>query len=465
MNTQTGFKAEDSGSGFLNRFFDIASISLALYISLKLQDQVTTTNYIVLLLMVLVAYLYTAESLQLYRSWRVNRLSTSIWLIATCLFVAFSAMLVLTWAFKITADFSRLVVGGWACLAFCQLTIWRLCGRLIKNALHKKGISTRRVAIVGCTENAERLINEINSRPELGLVFCGIYDDRTADRVFSCSEQLLGKVEDCVDAARRGTIDKLYLTLPMSADKRIADIIQRLGDTTVDVHLVPDFLLSNLMHARFGSVGSVETLSVFESPYFGARDWLKRSFDIVVSSIALMILAVPMLVISLAIKLTSRGPVLFKQDRYGLDGKPIKVYKFRSMSVQENGARVVQATKGDSRITPLGGFLRRTSLDELPQFINVLKGDMSVVGPRPHAVAHNEEYRKLVAFYMLRHKVKPGITGWAQINGWRGETDSLEKMEKRVEFDLAYIKNWSLWWDAKIVFLTFFRGFTGKNVY
>lgn len=148
-----------------------------------------------------------------------------------------------------------------------------------------------------------------------------------------------------------------------------------------------------------------------------------------------------------------------------MDGKPIKVYKFRSMTVQDNGNTVIQATKNDARVTPLGAVLRRTSLDELPQFINVLKGDMSVVGPRPHAVAHNEQYRKLVAFYMLRHKVKPGITGWAQINGWRGETDSLEKMEKRVEYDLNYIKNWSLWWDTKIVFLTFFRGFTGKNVY
>ncbi|MCA1931510.1 undecaprenyl-phosphate glucose phosphotransferase, partial [Rheinheimera sp.] len=290
-------------------------------------------------------------------------------------------------------------------------------------------------------------------------------DDRLPERLAECASMLQGKINECVELAREGEFDKLYITLPLSADKRIAEIIQRLGDTTVDVHIVPDLLLYNLMHARLGNIGSVETLSVFESPYYGARDWLKRSFDIVVSSIALVLLAVPMLVIAAAIKLTSRGPVLFKQDRYGLDGKPIKVYKFRSMTVQDNGSTVVQATKNDARVTPLGAVLRRTSLDELPQFINVLKGDMSVVGPRPHAVAHNEQYRKLVAFYMLRHKVKPGITGWAQINGWRGETDSLEKMEKRIEYDLNYIKNWSLWWDAKIVFLTFFRGFTGKNVY
>jgi putative colanic acid biosynthesis UDP-glucose lipid carrier transferase len=169
--------------------------------------------------------------------------------------------------------------------------------------------------------------------------------------------------------------------------------------------------------------------------------------------------------ISLAIKATSPGPVLFKQRRYGLRGEEILVWKFRSMYVMDNNEKVVQATKNDLRITPLGAFLRCSSLDEFPQFFNVLRGDMSLVGPRPHAVAHNEEYRRKVQFYMLRHKVKPGITGWAQINGWRGETDTLEKMEKRVEFDLQYIKTWSLWFDLKIILLTIFKGFVGKNVY
>ena len=172
-----------------------------------------------------------------------------------------------------------------------------------------------------------------------------------------------------------------------------------------------------------------------------------------------------MLFIAAGIKLTSKGPVLFKQRRYGLRGEEIEVWKFRSMTVMENSDVVVQATKSDVRITPFGGFLRRTSLDELPQFFNVLGGSMSIVGPRPHAVAHNEEYRSQVQFYMLRHKVKPGITGWAQINGWRGETDTLYKMEKRVEFDLQYIKHWSVWFDIKIIFMTIFKGFVNKNAY
>jgi putative colanic acid biosynthesis UDP-glucose lipid carrier transferase len=172
-----------------------------------------------------------------------------------------------------------------------------------------------------------------------------------------------------------------------------------------------------------------------------------------------------MLMIAAAVKFTSRGPIIFKQVRYGLDGKKIFVWKFRSMSTMDNGAKVVQATKGDARITKVGAFIRRTSLDELPQFINVLQGRMSVVGPRPHAVAHNEEYRKLIPYYMLRHKVKPGITGWAQINGFRGETDTLDKMEGRIDHDLDYIRNWSLLMDIKIIFLTVFKGFVGGQVH
>lgn len=465
MNTHTSFKTEDSGLCFLNRFFDMVAIGMALYLSLKLYGQVVTTSYIMLYFTVMAVYLYMAESVQMYRSWRVDSMKSNIAFVVLCLFVAFSVMLLITFALKNTASYSRIVFVGWFSLALTFTATWRIGGRMIKNTLHKKGFSSRRVAVIGCTANARRLITEIEHKPELGLQFFGVYDDRESDRLPECGETIKGRIDECVEQARGGAFDKLYITLPLSADKRISEIIQRLGDTTVDVHIVPDLLLYNLMHARLGNIGSVETLSVFESPYFGAKDWLKRSFDITVSSIGLLLLAVPMLVISAAIKLTSRGPVFFKQDRYGLDGKPIKVYKFRSMTVQDNGTKVVQATKNDARVTPLGAFLRRTSLDELPQFINVLKGDMSVVGPRPHAVAHNEQYRKLVAFYMLRHKVKPGITGWAQINGWRGETDSLEKMEKRVEHDLNYIKNWSLWWDTKIVFLTFFRGFTGKNVY
>jgi len=260
-------------------------------------------------------------------------------------------------------------------------------------------------------------------------------------------------------------VDLIYIALPLTAQPRIMDLVSRLADTTVSLYLVPDFFVSNLFHGQWTSLAGLPMVSVFDTPFWGVEGWLKRAQDIVLSSLILCVIALPMLLIAIAVKLSSPGPVLFKQLRYGIDGKPIKVWKFRSMRVQENGDRVVQATRNDPRVTPLGAFLRRTSLDELPQFINVLMGDMSIVGPRPHAVAHNEEYRALIKGYMLRHAVKPGITGWAQINGWRGETDTLDKMEKRVEHDLWYIRNWSFWLDLKIVFLTIFRGFVGKFAY
>jgi len=256
----------------------------------------------------------------------------------------------------------------------------------------------------------------------------------------------------------------VYIALALKGEERIAKLITELSDTTVSVHLVPDFFIFNFLHSRWVNLGSILTISVHESPFSGVDGWLKRAEDIVLSSLILVLIIIPMLIIAIGIKFNSPGPVLFRQCRYGVDGKSIKVWKFRSMIVCDNET-VVQAKKDDARITPFGAFLRRTSLDELPQFINVLTGEMSIVGPRPHAVAHNEEYRKLISGYMLRHKVKPGITGWAQVNGWRGETDTLKKMEKRVEHDLSYIRHWSLWWDLKIVFRTVVTGFVGKNAY
>ncbi|RMN38205.1 hypothetical protein ALQ60_200109 [Pseudomonas syringae pv. papulans] len=221
----------------------------------------------------------------------------------------------------------------------------------------------------------------------------------------------------------------------------------------------------DLLHARSESINGLASISIFDSPMDGAWSLAKRAEDIVLSSLILLLIAVPLLTIAAAIKLTSTGPVLFRQRRYGLDGRSIMVWKFRSMRVQENTDGVLQATRNDARVTPLGRFLRRTSLDELPQFFNVLHGDMSIVGPRPHAIAHNEQYRGQVSGYMLRHKVKPGITGWAQINGWRGETDTLDKMRMRVEFDLDYIEHWSIWLDLKIILLTLLKGFVNKNAF
>ena len=259
--------------------------------------------------------------------------------------------------------------------------------------------------------------------------------------------------------------DLIPLTFPMRAEDRIKNVLERLGDTTASVYIVPDFFVFQLLHSRWTNINGLPAVSVFENPFYGVDGLLKRAVDICLASVFLMIAAVPMICIAILIKLTSSGPIIFRQKRYGLDGREIPVWKFRSMRVCENGEVVTQATQNDSRVTPIGLILRKTSLDELPQLFNVLRGQMSLVGPRPHASSHNEEYRKRIDGYMLRHKVKPGITGLAQGSGWRGETDTLEKMVRRVECDHRYIREWTLWMDMKILFKTLRVVVSTRNAY
>jgi putative colanic acid biosynthesis UDP-glucose lipid carrier transferase len=334
--------------------------------------------------------------------------------------------------------------------------------------LRAHGYNTRAAAIIGMTEIGEELAIQIQTVPSLGLQVYGFYDDRAEERCHPIPESLgtyNGSLKDAVDAARTGEIDLIYIAFPLRAEPRINRLLQELSDTTASVYLAADFFAFDLLHARWGALGGVPTVSLHETPFYGVDGWLKRLEDIVLGVLILIIIAIPMLIIGICVKITSPGPAVFRQRRYGLNGEVIDVLKFRSMTVTEDGPEIRQATKGDARITKLGMFLRRTNLDELPQFLNVFEGSMSIVGPRPHAVAHNELYRKKIQGYMLRHKVKPGITGWAQVNGWRGETDTLEKMEKRVEHDLDYIRNWSLLWDLQIIFMTVFGSGARRNAY
>lgn len=350
----------------------------------------------------------------------------------------------------------------WFTLSAAFLTTYRIALRILLKALRSKGHNTRTVVIAGAGELGLQLASKMNESPSLGLIFKGFYDDSENPKY---PDKVRGSLEQLVLDCKSGEIDRVYLALPMRAEERLKWLMKELADSTASVYLVPDIFTFNLLHSRSDVISGIPTISIYDSPLDGSNALIKRLEDLIVSSLILVLISPILLTIAIAVKLTSKGPVIFKQNRYGIDGKPIKVWKFRSMKVMEDGAKVTQATKNDSRLTPIGSFLRRTSLDELPQFFNVITGQMSIVGPRPHAVAHNEEYRKLIEGYMLRHKVKPGITGWAQINGWRGETDTLEKMEKRIEFDLEYIRNWSLWFDIKIIIGTVFKGFINKNAY
>ena len=260
-------------------------------------------------------------------------------------------------------------------------------------------------------------------------------------------------------------IDLIYITLPMSHQKRVLDLLDKLHDTTASIYFTPDIFVYDLIQARMDNIGGTPLVALCETPFSGLNGVLKRLSDIVFASIILVLISPLLLILAVAVKLTSPGPALFQQKPYGLDGEEIVVYKFRSMTVCEDGDNIKQATRNDSRVTRLGTILRKYSLDELPQFVNVLQGRMSIVGPRPHAVAHNEMYRGMIKGYMIRHKVKPGITGWAQVNGLRGETNTVEKMQKRIEYDLDYLRNWSLGLDALIILKTILIVLQTKDTY
>lgn len=324
----------------------------------------------------------------------------------------------------------------------------------------------RKAVIVGANKSGQMLARKIQDNPHVKMEFLGYFDDRALDRL---PEEELCHVRGCLADLpafiKENGVQQVYISLPMSSQPRIMSLLEELQDCTASVYFLPDLLVFDLIQARIDHVNGVPVISICESPFVGSNAIVKRISDIVLSLCILALIWPVLLVVALLVKFTSPGPILFKQNRYGEDGESILVYKFRSMTVMENGDAVVQARQGDKRLTPIGGFLRKTSLDELPQFINVLQGRMSIVGPRPHANAHNEMYRKIIRGYMVRHKVKPGITGWAQVNGFRGETDTVDKMENRVAYDLDYLRNWSLWLDLKIVFLTVATVWRDKNAY
>jgi putative colanic acid biosysnthesis UDP-glucose lipid carrier transferase len=312
-----------------------------------------------------------------------------------------------------------------------------------------------RTIIVGMTPLAQQLYFNLNSEDSEGYEILGFFDDRKLERLPNDLSVLkLGALDSIRAFVSEHGVDRIMITLPMSQNPRILKLLDDLRDTTASVYFVPDFFMSDLIQARMDRMGGLPVLAVCESPFHGIDGSIKRLSDVVISLLAIVILSPVFLVTALAIAFTSPGPILFKQKRYGLDGKEIEVWKFRSMRVQEEGPSVVQAKRNDDRVTKVGRFIRKTSIDELPQFLNVLQGRMSVVGPRPHAVAHNELYRTIIKGYMVRHKVRPGITGLAQVNGARGETSAVADMAKRIDYDLSYLRDWSLQLDIKIILRT-----------
>jgi putative colanic acid biosynthesis UDP-glucose lipid carrier transferase len=364
-------------------------------------------------------------------------------------------LLLLGWASKTLGAFDPRAILAWVLATPLALfAAHRLVPLIVPRLLAAEGVQKTAV-IAGASQPGRRLAERIRANPFLGIRIAGYFDDRAAERLEGIEPGAsLGSLAQLAAYVKAHRVNLIYIALPMASQPRILQLLEELRDTTASIYFAPDIFLFDLIQARMESIGGVPVLSVCESPFYGVDGVVKRASDIVLAAAILLLAAPLMLAIALGVKLGSPGPVLFKQRRYGLDGREIVVYKFRSMAVLEDGELIRQAARHDPRVTRFGAFLRAWSLDELPQFINVLQGRMSVVGPRPHAVAHNEIYRKLIRGYMIRHKVRPGITGLAQVNGLRGETDTLDKMRLRIEYDLDYLRHWSLLLDLQIALRT-----------
>lgn len=362
--------------------------------------------------------------------------------------------------------FDFTVMLTWAVVTPVLQWIAVLIGKAILKHRASQPNARRRAIVVGAGPLGGKVARALQSNLDQGTEFVGYFDDRTDSRVLSEAVSMrLGGLRDVANYVYAQSIHEVYITLPLGSQPRIVELLEAVQGTTASLYFVPDVFGISIIQGRLQDMNGVPVVGICETPFTGTNELVKRVSDIILGSIILVLISPILLGLAIGVKLSSPGPAIFRQKRNGLDGEEIIVYKFRSMRSQDNGSVVKQATKGDSRITPFGAFIRRTSLDELPQFINVLQGRMSIVGPRPHAVAHNEEYRRLIKAYMVRHKVRPGITGWAQVNGYRGETETIDKMQARVEYDLEYLRNWSLGLDLQIIIRTIRLMIFDRNAY
>ena len=422
----------------------------------------TTYNVVTGIVVLLAALLF--PRFNLYQAWRGASLFDEVRAVT----LAWALVLFLLFAFAFTTkmgiQFSRGWIAIWSMLGWGALVSERFLLRVGLRWLRSHGFNQRRIVVVGTKGLGEEVTQRLLASPWIGLQVEGFFNSG-ADAP-QPGVPILGGLMDVTDYVAKERVDQVWIALPLKDQEKVEALLHALRHSLVDIRFVPDIFGFRLLNHSVTEVAGFPVMNLSITPMVGVNRLVKALEDRLLALLILLLISPLMLLIALGVKLTSPGPVLFKQRRMGWDGQSFRVYKFRSMVVhQEEGGRLTQASRCDVRVTPFGAFLRRTSLDELPQFFNVLLGTMSIVGPRPHAIEHNEQYKDLVDDYMLRHKVKPGITGWAQINGWRGETGTLEKMRKRVEYDLYYIENWSLWFDLRIILLTAFKGFVNKNAY
>jgi putative colanic acid biosysnthesis UDP-glucose lipid carrier transferase len=449
---------------FFQRVLDPLIIMGTLYLSSLLFNEPFSGYSLVLMILAFFISSAVYEHIDPYRTWRSGRMMAYARDTIFGWFLTIAVLWFLGNSSGLRYYYDERVVLSW----FIAVPVILLTSHIAVRHAGSPDTSreVRSVVVVGANDLGLRFAGVCEQHPNLFMQVCGFFDDRAGERhPPGLHHPMLGKMHEIAQYVRQHNIKMIFISQPISAQPRIRKLVDELQDTTASVYFLPDVYIFDLMQARFDTVGGMPVIAICETPFMGLNSMIKRASDIVLASVILLLLSPVMLATALAVRVSSPGPIIFRQRRYGLYGEEIIVYKFRSMTVAEDGDKVVQARRGDQRVTPIGGFLRRTSLDELPQFINVLQGRMSIVGPRPHAVAHNEQYRKLIKGYMLRHKVKPGITGWAQVNGLRGETATLDRMEARIQYDLDYLRNWSVWLDLWIILKTVKVVLTRENAF
>ena len=446
------------------RVIDLIIISVGSLIGgyWKFGEVKPTPETLNVILMAIILGFFIFKKFGLYLPQRGKSIFSEILMVVSSVFSVLIVLSVVAFLTKTGAEISR----EWALVStfiiVLLLIIVRVILRISLRLLRKSGKNSRNAVIYGAGKLGIEVCKKLDEENWTGLNVIGFFDDKVTGFEKIHNKKYLGNLESLVrliEDERKGKIgvkkiDQVWVTLPLDHLSRLQNVIDELANSTIQVHFVPDWTAVNMFSRPLDQFAGITILNMSLKKISGPEYLVKEIFDKVFSAIILCVIWPILLVISILITLESRGPVLFKQKRYGVDGKEIIVWKFRTMKVLEDGKTINQVTRNDPRVTRIGKTLRKFSLDELPQFFNVLQGSMSVVGPRPHAVAHNEMYREKIPLYMSRHIVKPGITGWAQVNGWRGETDTYEKMQMRIQFDLEYIRNWSLFFDIKIIIKT-----------
>lgn len=449
------------------RLTDLAAIGFSGWISYWLRygetpDERTLYGLIMAVLLTIVIF----PNFKLYEMWRGREVAAELRSLLLAWLSVLAGLMLIALLTKTTGYYSRIWIITWVLSGFIALTVFRLGLRYSQRWLRAQGFNIRTLVIVGTGELAQYTANRVLQCHTAGFRLIGFLDDNAVPMPELIKlRPMVGDIDELADYVRDHEVDEVWIALPWGDREKIIRVLSNLANSTANIRIVPDLFSYQLFTSSLMTIMDVPVLNLSHSSIVGINSLLKEILDRVLAVFIMVILFPLMVAIALSVKLSSPGPVLFRQQRYGIDGRKIEIWKFRTMKIHAEEARYTQATRNDPRVTRLGAFLRRTSLDELPQFINVLQGRLSIVGPRPHPVPMDEQYRDVIGSYMLRYKVKPGITGLAQVNGYRGQTDTQDKIERRLKCDLEYIEHWSLWLDIKIILLTAVKGFYSKNAY